>query len=442
MAWAIDKPQNETFPPKWWQVMAVIVSFLIIFVFTNDWHGHVFHLDLSRWDWDINYSYGLGYYIVLIVAMGNLLLAFLIMILKSMKSPRRKGFIGPLLLFVLFGVYNYKYIIRDLFVYETDITIVTGVFAMFMFEICIKFGLIPVNSKYIYLFERSPLKLQVFNKDKERVLASESADVLKQSILDQILIPSALPALYEDFLVFANPILGGYAVWHEDMSKINQLDQEIQDSIQNLKEANALLFKEVELKQVLNEQLARKELMQQFEMEIAQRIHELSEMVENIPQSTNQQKETTRVTLLLTYIKRRSNYFFLEKKQETININQFIIYLEELEKIAEYALVKIASINEIKSSISCRHTTLFYDFFYEVLDQVIKKGCLYLINNLEERGNYITMHLLPSEDIGKLTLHSKFNQAIIEANGFVASKNIEDTIGISISFLKGGLVHD
>ena len=442
MAWAIDKPKNETFPPKWWRVMAVIASFLILFVFTNDWHGHIFNLDLSRWDWDINYSYSFGYYIVLIVAMGNLLLAFFMMALKSMKSPRSKGFIGPLLIFILFGVYNYKYIIRDPFVYETDVTIVTGVFAMLMFETCIRFGLIPVNSKYIDLFERSPLKLQVFNKSKERALASTSADVLQQSTLDQLLIPEPFSVSYEDSLIFSNPIPGGYAVWQEDMSKINYLYQEIRDSTYKLEKTNALLTKEMELKRALNAQLVKKELMHQFETEMAQRIQELSARIEKIPHSSDKQQETTRVALLLTYIKRRSNYFFLEKKQETIGISQVIVYLEELAKIAEYTQVQIATVNEIKTSISCKHATILYDFFYEVLQKAVKRACPYLINNLEDQGDYITMYLLPSEDIGKLDLHPKLNQDIVDAKGFIVSKSIEGTIGISISFLKGGLSYD
>ena len=51
MAWAIDKPKDETFPPKWWRRLAVFIGVLIIFVFTNDLHSLVFHLDLSRPDW-------------------------------------------------------------------------------------------------------------------------------------------------------------------------------------------------------------------------------------------------------------------------------------------------------------------------------------------------------------------------------------------------------
>jgi len=52
------------------------------------------------------------------------------------------------------------------------------------------------------------------------------------------------------------------------------------------------------------------------------------------------------------------------------------------------------------------------------------------------------MRLLPSVDIGVLTIESKLIEAITEAKGKVISKDIEDTIGISISFLKGVTIND
>ena len=69
MAWAVDKPEKETFPPKWWRAMAIFIGILIIFVFTNDLHGLVFKLDLTQPDWGINYTYGFGYYIILFVCI-------------------------------------------------------------------------------------------------------------------------------------------------------------------------------------------------------------------------------------------------------------------------------------------------------------------------------------------------------------------------------------
>ena len=132
MSWSIDKPKDLNKPPKWLTIIAIISGLLFILVFSNDLHGQVFILDLNRTDWAVNYAYGIGYYIVLVFAMSNIFLAFLIQV---KKSDKRKGFVVPLMIFIMFGFYTYKYIVRDPLFYNSDITIVTGLFTMLMFEI-------------------------------------------------------------------------------------------------------------------------------------------------------------------------------------------------------------------------------------------------------------------------------------------------------------------
>ncbi len=443
MAWAIDKPKNKIFPPKWWRMMAGLISILIIFVFTNDLHGLVFRLDLSKPDWDINYSYGFGYYIVLFVSMLNLAVVLLMLVQKSIRNPRKKGFIFPLAIFFLFGVYNYGYIIRNPFVFQTDVTIVTGLFTMLMFEASIRSGLIPVNTKYIDLFRRSPLKMQIVNTAGEMVLASASATPLNKEILDKVLSSSRLPILRDnDSLLFANLIPGGYAVWHEDIRKLSQLHKEIQESTQMLTEANAILAEEEKLKRSISEETAKKQLMEQLEAEIAGSLEQLSTMIENLPHAENQSKETTRIALLLCYIKRRSNLFFREKETNTIPIAELIVTMEELSEIAKYSNVQIATVNETKGSIAIRHATLFYDIFYAVVDLAVLTGCPFIIEQLEIEGEFITMRLLPSAELGTFKPELRLFSAITAAKGIFVTKDLEDSVGISTSFPKESVAYD
>ena len=440
MAWAIDKPKKETFPPKWWRSLAILILGLIILVFTNDLHGLVFQLDLTRPDWGINYTYGMGYYLILFVSMMNITIAFIILLIKSIKSPRIKAFIFPLGTFILFGFYNYKYIIRDPFIYETDLTVVTGIFAMLMFETCIRSGLIPVNTKYIQIFTRSPLKIQILNKEKEVAMASASAEPINKDIIEKVIATSPFPVLQEDeSLLYANPIPGGYALWIEDVSKIQELQRDIKKSTKNLKEANAMLAKEEKIKRLINERNVKKQLMEQLEGEIAENLKKLSTMIEKLEHSYNHLIETTRIALLLCYIKRRCNLFFKEKEVHSIEINELVLYMDELSDLAKRSNVNIVTVNLIKGNLTIRHATLFYDFFYSVIDLSVTKSCPYIIANMEAEEEWITLRILPSENIGELETNSKFKNSIEAEKGKIARKDIEDTIGISISFPKGGV---
>lgn len=442
MAWAIDKPENETFPPKWWRIMAVLIGVLIIFVFTNDLHGYVFHLDLSKPDWGTNYSYGFGYYMILFVCMMNLLAVFVILVLKGIRNPRKSGFILPIVIFIMFGVYNYKYIIRDPFIYETDLTIITGIFTMLMFESCIQSGLIPVNTKYIDLFTRSPLKMQIINNNRKIVLTSSNAVELNIDILDKVIDSSPIPILKDDALLFANPIPGGYAIWHEDVSQLYQLHREIQESTQMLTEANGLLAEEEKLKRSINEETAKRLLMEQLEAEIAENIKQLSAMIEKLPKVENTSMESTRIALLLCYIKRRCNLFFKEKESNTIDGDELIVYIDELSEIAKYSNAQIATINEIKEDLNIRYAILFYDFSYTIADLAIRTKFPYIIQNLGIKDECITMRFLTSEDLGEFKLEPSLIAAIDAAKGEIVTKDLEDATGISVSFPKGGDRYD
>lgn len=443
MAWAIDKPEEETFPPKWWRMLALLIGLLILLVFTNDLHGFVFHLDLSRPDWDVVYGYGWGYYTILFVCMINLVAVFANLMHKSIRNPRKMGFIFPLTIFLMFGVYNVGYIMRDPLVYETDITIMTGLFTMLMFEACIRSGLIPVNTKYIDLFKRSPLKMQIITKEGQLALASASAVPLRQDILDQLLASSPEPNYLDDHsLLFTKPIPGGYAIWSEEISKLSQLHRKIQESTQMLTEANALLAEEEKRKRFMNEENAKKQLMEQLEKEIAVSTDQLSSMMEELPHSENHAKANTRVALLLCYIKRRCNLFFREKETNTIAADELIVSIDELSEIARYSNCQIATVNELVGLINTRHATLIYDFFYTVVDLAVQTGCSYIIEHLGFEEEFLTMRLLPSEEIGTFAKESRLMEAITAVKGLVVHKELEDTIGISISFPKGGVADD
>lgn len=443
MAWAIDKPINRIFPPKWWRLLIILIVGLIMLVFTNDLHGLVFQLDLNRADWDRDYTYGFGYYIILAVCMINISIGFAILVKKSIRSPRKKRFIFPFGIFILFGVYNYRYIMRDSFAYDTDLAIVTGIFVMLMFEACIRSGLIPVNTKYIEIFKGSPLKIQIFNKNKEMAIASALAQPIDKATIDKAIASSPSPILQEDeSLIFANQIPGGYALWSEDVSKIQDLNREIQQSTKKLGEANAILAAEEKIQRTGNEKIAKRQLMDQLEAEITEKITCLSTMIEELEHSENHSMEITRLALLLCYIKRKCSLFFKEQEMRKTESDVLIMYIDELCEIAKYSNVQIVTVKEIEGDLPTRYTTLFYDFFYTVADLALQKECPYIIVDIGREDELISMRLLLSLDIGELKTELKLLEAIAKAKGEIIRKEIEDTIGISISFPKGGVIND
>lgn len=443
MAWAIDKPENQTIPPKWLRYMALFICLLIILVFTNDIHRLVFKLDLSSPDWGINYSYGFGYYIILFVCLLNILAVFLILLYKNFKNPKKMSFLFPLIILLLFVAYTYKYIMRDPFIYESDITIVTGLFTMLMFESCIHSGLIPVNTKYVQLFKYSPLKMQIISNDIKVIVTSITALPLNKNILEEVINSSPDPFIYDDYTyIFANEIPGGFAIWHEDIKKLYTLQEKIKNSTRMLTEANSMLAEEEKVKRIINKENAKKIVIEQLDSEISESIKKLSIMIDELQKFNNDSTEITCIALFMCYIKRRCNLFFLEKETNSILSQDLFKYLDELSEIARYSNLKVATLNNSKDILRIRNATLLYDFFHSIINLAIEKNCDTIIEYLEIDSKFVVMKFLLSRDLGTFEIDTKLKQSINKENGQIQIKNLDDMIGISITFPKGGVEFD
>lgn len=441
MAWSMDRPNTYKKFSTWWKVLIIFALSLIFLVFTNDFHNWVLVLDLSKVDWGSTYTYGLGYFIILVYAFSLLLAAFVILIIKGCKIPGRKIFSIPLFIFLLFAIYNYLYITRMPIIYKTDLTIMTGIFTMLMFESNIRFGLIPANTRYLALFKLSPLKIQIFDKNKNLLLLSDKSQKPQAKYLEKLLVPNSIPLLDGDDLIFAKEIPGGYVLWYENISEITSLYNNILENNKRLEGANTMLAKKQQVQSQLNDQLLKQEILSQFESKLQENINKVNKIIKDLESGKNPKENSVRLPLLLTYIKRRSNLFFLEKKSIDFQIETFNEYLRELSKISLMAKTEVALYNEIKKDLDSSEAALMYELFYKVLEASIKNNCLHLVSFITEDFDQITMQLLPSKNLD-LLFDENFLLSINQAKGLLSLKSFEDTVGFTISFKKGGRTYD
>ncbi|MDL2259082.1 hypothetical protein LJC42_08050, partial [Eubacteriales bacterium OttesenSCG-928-K08] len=439
LAWAIDKQDDKLEFPGWLRILSAINAALVALVFTNDWHGLVFRLDLSNPGWSKDYSYGIGYYVVLAACGIPLIAALVMMVIKSGRNPRKKGFLFPLAFCVLLALYACGYILRIPIAWDSDFTMVVGLFTLLFVEACFSTRLIPVNSKYKALFTHSPLSMQIYDNAGQLALASAPAIKADKQLLERALLARPLPLEKdENTLLFASPIIGGIALWQEDISALNHLHKQIEESVHKLAAANAVLAEEEKIRRALDEEKAKTQLMEQLDAEIAEPTTRLAGMIEQLQYANDEQKEMISVALLLCYIKRRCNLFFRRQETETFPADELTVYIDELAEIAGYGEAKVLVTSEITAQISMSLATLFYDFFHAALEWAVQKKCRHMLVHLGPEADFITMRLLPSKNIRTFVVSAKLNAAILAAGGTFAMKDLDGAIGISLSFPKGG----
>ena len=426
LAWLIDKPVVYL-PPKWLKTLIAVYVLLIALVMTNDFHNLVFRIDLTNPYWPAEYGYGAGYPFVLAATLLPIFPALGIMIKKGRSGLRNRGVLFLFALILLLLAYSYGYINRIPIAWESDLTMTTGIFVLLMVETMMRIGMIPVNSKSREMFSSSTLGMQIF--DREGLVAWSSAFALEfeKDLLPIALSSYPLPVHHNgDSLLFAAEITGGSVLWHEDISELNRLHLEIEDSVLKLEASNAILAEEERLIREIEAQRNKTALMDQLEIDIAKHTQRLSIMMEQLDSADEQEKAMAHITLLLCYIKRRCGLFFMEREADTMLTQELAVYFNELAEIAQYSGTNVISTSSIDMELNIRHSTLVYDFFFNVIFWASRLDNMSIISNLLLESGAIVIRLLMSDEGAAFQMDESLDRAIALVGGVYMLRSIDD----------------
>ena len=440
LAWRIDKPDDEIVVPKWFAVFTIVSSILLGLVMTNDLHQLTFIMDLSSTTWNDNYTYGIVYYAIVLCILIEAILAQIIMVRKSWENPRRTRFLAPLGFYMILVAYSLAYIFRLPFAWGSDITVVTGVFVLAFIESCIRSGFVPVNKKYRGFFVNSPHKMQIIDDKGNVVLASTGASTVDESTWRRIIESPGKPNVYDDdTLLYVDEISGGIVMWQEDISSINRLNEEIKMSIERLEAANSILFGEEEVQRKLTVSKERLALFTGLEKEICQQSAKLSDLLHAIPKEEEERRPyLVRAAMLVCYIKRRCNLFFLERESVSITDDELAVYMDELIEFANISGVKCLCTCKFKGALSSRRATLMYDFFYEIISWMLENGGNMMFMQIVMEKDNIIMKLMPSVEISEFETPINLKKEIAAECGEIILKELVELTGIWLTFPKGG----
>ena len=440
LAFITDKQEGKISAPWWMKAFVAYMFTLIALVYTNDLHNSMYVYDFSNDNWGNENGYGVIYSIVQKSWQISFAAVFVILLSKNRGSIRKKGLVLPLLFIVLLSAYQYGYEYGIPIAREGDWTIMNGILTLLFVESLIRAGMIPVNTKYRTLFNHSPMGIRIIDISGSPALSSAAAIPFDKDRFARALNSKPAPVQQdENTLLFASQISGGYALWHEDISSLNRLQNEIEKSVIRLKAANVVLAKEAKIRRSAEEEKARTQLMAQLESEITGYTIKLSEIVEHLERSNSpdQTKALGPAALLLCYIKRRCNLFFSEKEAASLLPEELTIYFNELAEIAGFSGVRIFITSELKTQVSVRRATLLYDFFYSVIDWAAGIDEVSILAQLLTENGNIIMRFLPSRDARSYKMENDLEKSIASSGGIFNIKDLDDAFGLSLSFAGG-----
>ena len=349
---------------------------LIGFVLTNDFHRQVFHFDRSSDTWSNDYTYGWGYFAVLIWTAFNFV-AFFILVGRS-ASFRIQRFSGTAALVLLGGAFfAISYALRVPWAWKLNFSLVYCVLCVVTLEICLDCGVIPSYHDIAGIFDTLPLDLKVLTRDLQEVYATPVSKPIPAGVREELraqelghshafAVVSNPDVMYRSF-----PLLGGSALLAQDVSEVNELNRELANRRMELQRQNELLTADYDLKAHLADQEAEALLVQDVDQALARALGEMYGLLSSLPPLTDEASSHERYRMLqcakmfVAYCKRKGSLTLAQHGESGFDRDRIQLIANEMASDLRTIDVDCASIIAIRRPMHASAVSALYDCVYD-----------------------------------------------------------------------------
>lgn len=349
---------------------------LMVFVLTNDFHQQVFHFDRSSDTWSNDYTYGWGYFAVLIWTAFNFV-TFFILVGRS-SSFRIQRFSGTAALVLLGGAFfAISYALRVPWAWKLNFSLVYCVLCVVTLEICLDCGVIPSYHDIAGIFDTLPLDLKVLTRDLQEVYATPVSKPIPAGVREELraqelghshafAVVSNPDVMYRSF-----PLLGGSALLAQDVSEVNELNRELAHRRMELQRQNELLTADCDLKAHLADQEAEALLVKDVDQALAHALGEMYGLLSSLPPLTDEASSHERyrmlqcAKMLVAYCKRKGSLTLAQHGESGFDRDRIQLIANEMASDLRTIDVDCASIIAIRRPMHASAVSALYDCVYD-----------------------------------------------------------------------------
>ena len=302
-----------------YRLLIIPALILIALILTNDLHQMMFAVDLTAAKPDRDYSRGIVYYICTVWDYGLLGASLAVAVRRcTVAYPKKKAKI-------------------PLFV------VLTGLVLLLVFyggtsggETCIMIGLIPSNTDYDKIFAHAGVKAQILDRSKGRVYFAGDAGTVPEEVIKS---DSDFSVYVKDNTkYYTKKINGGYVCWEEDISTVLEMNRELWESTEHLREENALLARESEVKAERTRIETYSRLYDEIASETDDQINGIKDILVSFGKcgADDFDRGVKRIAILTAYIKRSANLMLIRKDKKTIRAFDLMLSIKESLEYASF----------------------------------------------------------------------------------------------------------
>ena len=360
---------------KWNESLLLIpAGILVLLAMTNDLHSltYVPKISLSEFILDTGtYSYGFGFYLMYTWMILTVLLGLVILFLKAGQMPKRAVLLLVCVIAVWIGLALLEILVIDKrFNHRMFLIPEIHIFSLLgIFEICIRYRLIPYNENYSGFFQKLQIPTVITDKDFKPIFCSETTLPADQSLLKEAIEEPVF--LSEDLKLYGKAIRAGYAFWAEDESAVHQMQERLLEANEMIEQENDLLRAETEQK----EQDAYLQSRHRIYHEIAEELYPSQKKItqilnEAVPGTEGFKEKIASVTVLNAYIKRKTNLLLLMAENDKLSVNELFLALQESANYLTLAGLQTTVTQPKEKQIPAGTIIALYDSFEAIAQQL------------------------------------------------------------------------
>ena len=368
-SFGLSKTEDYRFGRKWYLLLipAGILSFLLL---SNESH-HLVFLPLQN---EINaflyFHPNTGIYVIFAWAYFLLLARVFVVYHRSREgenSPYLR--IIPLAFTILLMLVNIPYVLAS-FVVEYELmeqSLLLCFLEIMVWESSILVGMVPVNTRYDEVFDRSTVAMLIVNEDGQTYRKASGAPELTPEMFEELK-QQNIVRTPEGREMHLHPIRGGYAIWQNDISQTIAIIEELQKIAEKLEQDGVLLRQELAVRSDEASVREQNRIYNRLTDEVGEKLVLLSDLLEKREPVTDQASLFHKICLVGAYVKRRCNLRLEEQSDGFISNQELDLCYSELIGCLEQIGVRADVIWYTKERLAPEFAIFTFDVFELLLE--------------------------------------------------------------------------
>ena len=389
-------------------IVLFIISIILLFlVLANDIFefAFIFKKGLDEWS---SYTYGFLFYVICLVGFLELIAGIVLLIKKNYKQTSKKVLASPILIFLFIFAYIACDFVGVSYVVEMDYTLIICLFALILWEVTLRAGLVQNCGRYYTLFNNMTFDLALESKDGKIMYKTNNFENGNSN---------ARYSKYE--------ISNGVAVLKDDLSVLDKAKKELEKRTVLLEKNNNTLKHEHKIMAEYYSLSSQNEILNEIDMDYKLKNEEIINLINKI-EPLNDKKEIypylARIKFLVSYTKQKYNCYINSKINEKMEVQTIALAIHIIMEDAKSLDLDCGLLCNSMELIDSNLGVVIIDIIYMMMENALDNSSDLFVNidvndnitvfglfkeNANIKDTYLTNSVKALIDSGKIECESK-----------------------------------